>query len=173
MPAAFAARTTSATLSGPPMLPGLIRTAATPASIAFTAREALKWMSAITGIALPATIVRSAATSGRPGTATRTISQPASTRRPICASVASASCVLVVVIDWTTTGAPAPIGTPPTEICRALAMRRAVYAGPRPFAAGPGRYAEHVTDPARRRLVGRDRELAAIAEALVAGADGL
>jgi hypothetical protein len=32
------------------MLPGLIRTAATPASIAFSARLALKWMSEITGI---------------------------------------------------------------------------------------------------------------------------
>jgi hypothetical protein len=32
------------------MLPGLMRTAATPASIAFRAREALKWMSAMTGI---------------------------------------------------------------------------------------------------------------------------
>ena len=32
------------------MLPGLMRTAATPASIAFSASDALKWMSAITGI---------------------------------------------------------------------------------------------------------------------------
>ena len=31
------------------MFPGLIRTAATPASIAFSASEALKWMSAMTG----------------------------------------------------------------------------------------------------------------------------
>ena len=50
MPRAFAASTTSATLSGPPMFPGLMRTAATPASMAFSASEALKWMSAITGI---------------------------------------------------------------------------------------------------------------------------
>ena len=50
MPAALAASTTSLTLSGPPMLPGLMRTAATPESIAFSARLALKWMSAITGI---------------------------------------------------------------------------------------------------------------------------
>ena len=49
IPAFFAARTTCSTLSGPPMLPGLIRTAATPASIARSARLALKWMSAITG----------------------------------------------------------------------------------------------------------------------------
>ena len=49
IPAACAARTTCATLSEPPMLPGLIRTAATPASIALSARLALKWMSAMTG----------------------------------------------------------------------------------------------------------------------------
>ena len=42
MPFCFAASTTSATLSSPPMLPGLIRTAATPASIARSARLALK-----------------------------------------------------------------------------------------------------------------------------------
>ena len=50
IPRALAAFTTSATLSGPPMLPGLIRTAATPASTAFSASDALKWMSAMTGI---------------------------------------------------------------------------------------------------------------------------
>ena len=50
IPRALAAFTTSATLSAPPMLPGLMRTAATPASTAFSASEALKWMSAITGI---------------------------------------------------------------------------------------------------------------------------
>jgi len=42
IPAAFAAWTTCATFSGPPMLPGLIRTACTPASIARSARLALK-----------------------------------------------------------------------------------------------------------------------------------
>ncbi len=42
IPFAFAAVTTSATLSGPPMLPGLIRTFATPASMAFSASDALK-----------------------------------------------------------------------------------------------------------------------------------
>jgi hypothetical protein len=48
----FAASTTLATLSGPPMFPGLIRTAATPASIALSASEALKWMSAMRGTGL-------------------------------------------------------------------------------------------------------------------------
>ena len=59
------------------MLPGLIRTAATPASIAFSARLALKWMSAITGIGLSRTIRASASASSVFGTAQRTTSQPA------------------------------------------------------------------------------------------------
>ena len=41
---------TSATFSGPPMLPGLRRMQCAPASIAFSASVWLKWMSAITGI---------------------------------------------------------------------------------------------------------------------------
>ena len=49
IPAFLAARTTCSVLSAPPMLPGLMRTAWTPASIALSASEALKWMSAITG----------------------------------------------------------------------------------------------------------------------------
>ena len=117
MPAFFAAFTTSSTLSGPPMLPGLIRTAATPPSIAFSASEALKWMSAITGIGERRTIRGSASASSVFGTATRTTSQPAEASAAICAVVASTSCVFVSVIDCTTTGAPPPIATPPTVIC--------------------------------------------------------
>ena len=77
IPARLAACTTCSTLSGPPMLPGLMRTAATPASIAFSASEALKWMSAMTGIGDSRTISGSAAASSFFGTATRTISHPA------------------------------------------------------------------------------------------------
>ena len=88
MPAFFAALTTCSTLSGPPMLPGLIRTAATPASIAFRARLALKWMSAITGIGEKRTICGSASASSSFGTATRTTSQPALASAAICAVVA-------------------------------------------------------------------------------------
>ena len=98
------------------MLPGLMRTAATPASIALSASEALKWMSAITGIGERRTIVLSASASSLFGTATRTISQPAEASAAICAVVASTSCVCVSVIDWTTTGAPPPIATLPTLI---------------------------------------------------------
>src|SRR5690349_6462857 len=121
IPFALAALTTSATLSEPPMFPGLMRTAATPCSIAFKARLALKWMSAMIGTGEKRTILPSASASSVFGTATRTISQPALTSSAIWAVVAGTSCVFVVVIDWTTTGAPPPIATLPTEICRLLA----------------------------------------------------
>ena len=121
VPVRFAALTTSATFSGPPMLPGLMRTAATPASIARRARDALKWMSAITGSGENRMILGSASASSVFGTATRTTSQPALARAAICAVVASTSCVFVSVIDWTTTCAPPPIWTPPTLTERSLA----------------------------------------------------
>src|SRR5436190_23110518 len=79
-------------------------------------------MSAITGIGESRTIFGSASASSDFGTATRTISHPADASAAICAVVASTSCVLVSVIDWTTTGAPPPIVTPPTLICRLLAI---------------------------------------------------
>src|SRR4051794_13981078 len=106
------------------MLPGLMRTAATPCSIAFSARLALKWMSAMTGTGERRTMRPSASASSVFGTATRTISTPAETSSAICATVAGTSCVFVVVIDCTTTGAPPPIATPPTWIwrCEAIAL---------------------------------------------------
>ena len=78
VPAAFARATTSATLSGPPMLPGFRRMQCAPASIAFSASVWLKWMSAMTGIGDCTTIVFSASMSSSRGTATRTMSAPAS-----------------------------------------------------------------------------------------------
>ena len=91
IPAALAASTTWATLSGPPMFPGLIRTAWTPASIARSARLALKWMSAITGIGESRTIRFRASASWIFGTAQRTTSQPAEASAAICAVVAVTS----------------------------------------------------------------------------------
>ena len=127
VPAFLAAATTSATLSGPPMLPGLMRTAATPASIALSASEELKWMSATTGSGERRTISGSASASGRPGTAQRTISQPAAASASIWAIVASTLARRRrVVIDCTATGAPPPILTPPIDICRWLATRAIV-----------------------------------------------
>ena len=83
VPAAFARSATSATFSGPPMLPGFSRTQWAPASIAFSASVWLKWMSAITGIGDSTTIVLSASMSFSRGTAQRTTSAPASATRRI------------------------------------------------------------------------------------------
>ena len=106
------------------MFPGLMRTAATPASIALSASDALKWMSAITGIGESRTMSGSAAASSFFGTATRTISQPADASAAICAVVAGTSCVFVSVIDCTATGAPPPTSTSPTRIWTSLATAR-------------------------------------------------
>ena len=60
VPSRLATAVTSATLSGPPMLPGFRRTQWAPASSALIASVWLKWMSAITGIGDCSTIVFSA-----------------------------------------------------------------------------------------------------------------
>ena len=122
VPSSVARAVTCATLSGPPMLPGFSRTQWAPASSALSASVWLKWMSAITGIGDCATIVRSASASRSRGTATRTMSAPASATRRICAIVAVRSAVSVLVIVWTATGAPPPIGTVPTMTCRSEDM---------------------------------------------------
>src|SRR5689334_21801284 len=79
-------------------------------------------MSAMTGIGEKRTIRPSASASSVFGTATRTTSQPADASAAICDVVASTSCVFVSVMDWTTTGAPPPIFTPPTLIWRSEAI---------------------------------------------------
>ena len=121
-PAAFAFTATSATLSRPPMLPGLRRMQWAPASIAFSARVWLKWMSAMIGIGDCTTIVFSASTSFSRGTAQRTMSAPASATLWICSIVAARLAVSVLVIVCTATGAPPPIGTLPTNIWRLEAI---------------------------------------------------
>ncbi len=123
-PALVALSATSATFSGPPMLPGLSRMQWAPASIAFRASVWLKWMSAMTGIGESFTIVFSASTSLSRGTATRTRSAPASATVRICSIVASRLAVSVLHIVCTATGAPPPIGTPPTKIWRCEAILR-------------------------------------------------
>ncbi len=122
MPAALARSATSPTFSGPPMLPGLRRMQWAPASMAFSARVWLKWMSAITGIGDSTTMRLRASMSLSRGTAQRTRSAPASAMARIWRMVASRSAVSVLVIDCTATGAPPPIFTPPTSICRLEAM---------------------------------------------------
>src|SRR3954471_20040934 len=137
------------------MLLGLIRTAATPCSIAFSARLALKWMSAMMGTGEKRTIFPSASASSVFGTATRTISQPAEASAAICAVVAGTSCVFVVVIDWTTTGAPPPILTPPTVTLSCLPIAASLARLPAGAAADVVREAdqeeeEDEHDPDRR-----------------------
>ena len=122
VPRSRASATTSATLSGPPMLPGLIRTQCAPASIDFSASVWLKWMSAMIGIGDCATIVLSASTSCSRGTATRTMSAPAAATSWICFIVAARFAVSVFVIVCTATGAPPPIATGPTWSWRWEAM---------------------------------------------------
>src|SRR5438045_3850416 len=124
------------------MFPGLMRTAATPAAIARRARLALKWMSAITGIGEKRTIFGSASASSAFGTATRAISHPAEASAAICAVVASTSCVFVSVIDCTTTGAPPPIATFPTWICRSLATAVSLASGQSPYVVGAAGYVD-------------------------------
>ena len=109
VPAARARSATSATFSGPPMLPGFRRMQCAPASIAFSASVWLKWMSAMIGIGDSTTIVLSASMSLSRGTATRTMSAPASATVRICSIVAARLAVSVFVIVWTATGAPPPI----------------------------------------------------------------
>ncbi|MDT5265641.1 MAG: hypothetical protein QOI90_2267 [Mycobacterium sp.] len=96
------------------MFPGLTRTAAHPASIAAKTYFGWKWMSAMTGIWLCFAISGSASASSWLGTATRTIWQPEAVSSAICCSVELTSCVFVVAIDCTLTGAPPPTSTPPT-----------------------------------------------------------
>ena len=73
----------------------------------------------MSGAVQPASTMRclisgtAAAASGRL-TVTRTISEPASHSSTHWRAVAGASAVSVMVIDWTTTGAPPPTTTPPT-----------------------------------------------------------
>src|SRR3954452_5009992 len=100
------------------MLPGLTRTPAQPASIAAKTYLGWKWMSAITGICECLAISGSASASSWLGQATRTIWHPDAVSSAICWSVVLTSAVNVVVIDCTEIGAPPPIFTPPTSICR-------------------------------------------------------
>src|SRR4051794_32660931 len=63
------------------------------------------------------------------------MSAPASATRRIWAIVSARFAVSVLVIVWTATGAPPPIGTPPTWICRVNAISAAIV-GPGPFPSG-------------------------------------
>src|SRR5439155_23449856 len=72
-------------------------------------------MSATIGRRLRRTISLSASPARLSGTATRAISQPTSCGGSTWRIVASTSCVSVVHMDCTETGAPSPIAVPPTQ----------------------------------------------------------
>ena len=74
-------------------------------------------MSATTGSGEFAQISRSASAACISGTAQRTMSQPASASARICARVACASRVSVLVMDCTAMGAPPPTNTSLILIC--------------------------------------------------------
>src|SRR6266568_9401287 len=155
------------------MLPGLIRRPWMPASRAAMAYFHWKWMSAMTGTVACCAMAFRASASSQWGTATRTMSTPVATSEAICCRVALTSAVLVVVMDWTRTGASPPTSTQPTlifrEVRRGLAIRAPILRGP-----PVGSFAEHVEDhvtvlglvqleqdqslpPAEQRLAGADR----------------
>ncbi|MNE75057.1 hypothetical protein D3C80_1711810 [compost metagenome] len=75
-------------------------------------------MSATSGTRASRAMVLKAAVDSSSGQETRTMSAPASSSWRICSSVAAASVVGVLVIDWTLIGAPPPTGTEPTMIWR-------------------------------------------------------
>ena len=120
-PASLAALAISPTLSSNAlMFPGLTRTAAQPASIAWKTYLGWKWMSAMTGIWLFFAMMCNTSASSWVGTATRTMSQPDAVNSAICWSVPLMSVVLVVVIDCTETWCSLPTITLPTLIWRVL-----------------------------------------------------
>ena len=82
--------------------------------MASTASRQSKCMSAIIGTELAFTILERAVAASMSGTATLTISHPASVRDAIWWEVAETSLVSVLVMDWTTTGCVPPTGTLPT-----------------------------------------------------------
>jgi hypothetical protein len=116
-PAALAAAAMAPTWSSNlRMLPGLTRTAAHPASMAWNTYLGWKWMSAITGIWLLAAMMCSTSASSWLGTATRTMSQPDAVSSAICCKVALMLVVGVVHMDCTLIGASPPTSTLPTLI---------------------------------------------------------
>ena len=118
MRAAFAAATTARIFLVSRMLPGLRRQQSTPWSIAMRALRWSKWMSATNGMAtcfLISPMARACLSSRQDS---RTISQPTSSSSWICLTVASTSQVGVVHMLCTTTGAPPPTFTLPTNTGR-------------------------------------------------------
>ena len=75
-------------------------------------------MSATSGTLTCSLMAETALAASMSGMAMRTMSAPAACMARICLTVASTSQVLVEHMVCTLTGAPPPIATPPTRICR-------------------------------------------------------
>ena len=119
-PWSLAALTTSLTRSALPILPGLMRRQAAPALGRFDGALVVE-MDVGDDRHLEASHDRlQRRVDSSSGQETRTMSTPASSQRRICAMVALASAVSVLVIDCTVIGASPPTGTEPTMICRDL-----------------------------------------------------
>ena len=109
-------------LSPKPTLPGLMRYFASASAQAGWSVEEL--VADVVEVAddrhmdaAPASASRmcgTAAAASSRSTVTRTSSEPARTSAATCSTVAATSAVSVLVIDWTTTGAPPPTCTSPT-----------------------------------------------------------
>ncbi len=151
IPRSFAASPMTLTFEWSPalwMLPGLIRTLATPAAMAAIAYFHWKWMSATTGTVDFCAICASASASSCRGTATRTMSTPAALSAAICCSVALTSCVGVVHIDCTLIGAPSPTGILPTLMRRVARRSGGCRCGGVACAATTGRLRRTLTSEA-------------------------
>ena len=119
-----------------PTLPGLMRylsSASAQAGCAASSLCPLKWKSPTSGTSQSAARSRSrtcgtAAAASSVLTVTRTSSEPASASSRTWRAVASTSAVSVLVIDWTTTGAPPPTVTAPMRT--ATVLRRAAITSP-------------------------------------------
>ena len=128
MPASPAASSTASVLARPPMLPGLMRSFAAPRLAASMAMFASKWMSATTGKGDRSHTAWNTSRLERCGMAMRTISQPACASASICARFAATSVAGAFSMDCTTTGAPPPSGTEPTDTRRVASLGLACVA---------------------------------------------
>src|SRR5512143_4093165 len=80
----------------------------------------------MTGTSTCATMSGTARAASSLLTVTRTSSEPASASARTCATVAATSAVSVLVIDWTTIGAPPPIRTLATSALRVWCLEMRV-----------------------------------------------
>ncbi|OQC09022.1 MAG: hypothetical protein BWX75_01352 [Candidatus Cloacimonetes bacterium ADurb.Bin088] len=115
-PRSAARRTTSATFSREPILPGLMRKPSMPASRAARASLWSKWMSATRGTAATLFNAGMASASAWFITEKRMISQPAFSNWAICRAAASTFAVGTQSMLWMDMGASPPMASLPRRI---------------------------------------------------------